>query len=77
MNKQKIIRFVFLFFAIFGLSVIYTYIDKDTSNITAFELGKVTGEVMRQFVKILFSLLVILYALRVFRQNEIGQTHKN
>ena len=77
MKTEKIIRFVYLFFAIFGLSIIYTFIDKDTSNLNAFELGKVTGEVMRQFVKILFLVVVIFYGLRVFRQNGIGQTFKN
>jgi len=68
MKDSKLVRFSLFIIAIFVISVIFTIID-NSSYTSAFEAGKATGETMRHFLKISFTLGLIVLMYRLFRKN--------
>lgn len=50
-TKSKIKKIVYLFIAIFALSVVFTLIDEYPFRNSAYDLGKSTGIVFRHMLK--------------------------
>ena len=68
--NKKIVRVISLLLSVFVLSVIYALIDSDFSQISAFELGKLTGTIMRHFIKFIGILTLSVYIIRTFNINK-------
>ncbi|MEY1638440.1 hypothetical protein [Tenuifilum osseticum] len=68
MKGSKLVHFSLFILAIFVVSVIFTIIDNGTYT-SAFEAGKATGQTMRHFLKISFTLGLIVLMYRLFKKN--------
>lgn len=68
MKDSKFARFALLILAIFVISIVFTVIDNG-SYTSAFEAGKAVGQTMRHFLKIAFTLGLIVLMYRLFKKN--------
>ena len=69
MKESKFVRLVLLIVVVFIFSFVFAVIDNGYSNISSFELGKATGQIMKHFLKNLgiFALIVLMF--RLFKEN--------
>ncbi len=68
MKDSKFARFALLILAIFVISIVFTIIDNG-SYTSAFDAGKAAGQTMRHFLKIAFTLGLIVLMYRLFKKN--------
>ncbi len=68
MKDGKFARFALLILAVFVISIVFTIID-DGLYSSAFEAGKAAGQTMRHFLKISFTLGLIVLMYRLFKKN--------
>lgn len=69
MNESRFLKLVLLIIVVFIFSFVFAVIDNGYSNISSFELGMATGQIMKHFLKNLGILALIVLMFRLFREN--------
>jgi len=69
MKESKFVRVLLLIVVVFIFSFVFAVIDNGYSNISSFELGKATGQMMKYFLKNLGILALIVLTYRLFKEN--------
>jgi uncharacterized membrane protein len=69
MKESKLARLALLMVVVFIFSFVFAVIDNGYSNISSFELGKETAQMMKYFLKNLGILALIVLTYRLFKEN--------
>lgn len=70
MKKSAIRKILLLFALMFVLSFVIAVIDNGWAALSSYELGRATGIIFKQFVKVFLNLCLILIVIRQLKKNK-------
>lgn len=67
MEKNKIIRFVYLILSVMAISLFFTFIDNYSGDLSPYMIGFSAGQLFGHLIKVVFLLGLMVLVIRYFK----------